>query len=1074
MTYSLEPGTIYVQNFVPGKPGELYVLDLKTGNTTRIGKLATEVYDLAFVDDSLYGLSKKDFGFRKTMKLIKINPATGSPQTIGDTQFNVVGLAYNPVSKILCATAHKDSKIVQINLETGRATEIALLSDRDRQCGEIAFDAAGKTYITLIGTDFKKYLATCDLTTGTVALIGDIGFPGLASMKFIGDTLYGVVGQYKGVGGTDGQVIRMDTTTGQGTLVTTTRPALCWAGMAIYAGHTIAVPAGQPESSNVPSSTEEEASQQNPPTDDILSRDDSKTQETAMALLTIDTKSNCYVINPDEMNSLQQTVASSFICDQGTFDIAIQGGRYSYNAAQSEGEPTVLLWIYGLDGSTFVNNNTGIEVGTTWTTLNGMGDRLQIRVKKKAVICALFFDTNSADNSGTVEVSINSNKPYFQPRTLSVDSQRNCYVLDSGMLTSLQQAQANVVELQPGNYRIKIRESNASYWSSEKKFELEPWALLWIQGGKFTPKFTSIDVSETWCSLNGLADQVVLEVKDATTVSGFFFDTYKEDNEGQIILDVEPISGGDLIELRRRFISIRGGSDEDVQGGSGGSGGSGGDQREELVDVRTSGDDRVLVGGGSGMRFNFQLDQDEIEQAWRQIAERVETSVSVRSEQDTQKEAYWDNLEKWILKSYQQQAKEMAIKVARVEFMMKAFTQQVEGSFNQIFQGWSGYFDTRLTDIIDSQLPRLIEERISLKLSEQAQAAKKLVLDQIQSDIEGRIGTAINLRLSQQTQDIKQLVVEQLQGEIDRRIETAVSSRISDHTPEMNRLIIEQIQGEMDKRIDAIVVLKINAQTEQLKTMITQQLQADLDQRVDAAVRLKMEALTDTVRSSIFQQIQTDLEQRLEALVNLKLTDQTENLKALITRQIEANIDQRIQVFVEQWSDRGVSTVINNIMGDIDDRINANFETKIFNFRQDLSTFVSTEINEGYTENLKASLLAEIRNQQFYLDMQSIRAEVMNFYGRLGQFETQLNLRIAQGDARLYNWTLEQLTALQACMTDRQALVDMMESFTSRLKNALDDAPCVQPSRFTVIPDTLPELGAGGTGQLPGSPQSGV
>lgn len=80
--------------------------------------------------------------------------------------------------------------------------------------------------------------------------------------------------------------------------------------------------------------------------------------------------------------------------------------------------------------------------------------------------------------------------------------------------------------------------------------------------------------------------------------------------------------------------------------------------------------------------------------------------------------------------------------------------------------------------------------------------------------------------------------------------------------------------------------------------------------------------------------------------------------------------------------------------------------------------------------------------------MQSIKAEVENFYARLGQFETQFLLRIEQGDTQLYNWTLEQLTALQGCMTDRQALVERLEIFANQLKDELDTAECVQPYRF--------------------------
>ena len=83
-------------------------------------------------------------------------------------------------------------------------------------------------------------------------------------------------------------------------------------------------------------------------------------------------------------------------------------------------------------------------------------------------------------------------------------------------------------------------------------------------------------------------------------------------------------------------------------------------------------------------------------------------------------------------------------------------------------------------------------------------------------------------------------------------------------------------------------------------------------------------------------------------------------------------------------------------------------------------------------DSIKTNVLSDIRNQQFFTDMQSIKAEVENFYSRLGQFETQLNLRISQGDTQLYNWTLEQLTALQGCLTDREALEEKFETFSAQ------------------------------------------
>ncbi|BCL40207.1 hypothetical protein [Nostoc sp. MS1] len=114
-------------------------------------------------------------------------------------------------------------------------------------------------------------------------------------------------------------------------------------------------------------------------------------KEVSMNTLTIDTKTNCYVIDANQMKNMQQNVATSFVFEKGTFDIRIIRGRYSHSNTTTSGEPFVLLWIYGDNGSTFINRSTGFEVGATWTTLNGYNDTLKLEVKERAVLNALFL-----------------------------------------------------------------------------------------------------------------------------------------------------------------------------------------------------------------------------------------------------------------------------------------------------------------------------------------------------------------------------------------------------------------------------------------------------------------------------------------------------------------------------------------------------------------------------------------------------------------------------------------------------------------------------------------------------------
>ena len=832
------------------------------------------------------------------------------------------------------------------------------------------------------------------------------------------------------------------------------------------------------------------------------------TAEEHMQLLTIDTKDNCYVIDPDGMNDLQLNVASKLTLDKGSYEIKIADGNYSYSQSE-KAEPFVLLWIYGTDNSTFVNQNTGVETGATWMSLNGYKQTLQLEVKEKAVLCALFFDINNKDNSGSIQLTIKSNNS-GEIQELTVDSKQNCYVLDEKYLLSIKQWGNNFIELEPGNYRVKIREGNASYWSDEKKFKLEPWALIWIKAGSFIPQLTGVEVKETWCSLNGLQDEFILEVKAKTTLSGLFFDTFKEDNEGQIIVEIESISAEVISEKysqqensKAQTTTVSNSGQKVVSTASSNS------TTKETQTVTSSSSTNVSTNVGRGMvstggsSFNFRFDEAQIEQMWQEMAAKIETSVTVQDEQDEKKEAYyWDNLEKWLLKGYQTQAKELAMQVARVEFMMKSITQQMEVSFNQNFQAWSGYFDSRLNELIDTRMTEMVSEQVNLKISDRSTEIKNQVIQQLQSDIDKRVESVVNLKISDRSTEIKNQVVQQLQEDIDRRVEsvvnlkvdnqaqninnqvvqqlqeemdrrinTVVNVKVENQSQEINNQVVQQLQEEMDKRIDSVVNLKITDQTPNIKNLVIQQLQADVDKRIDSVVNLKLADQTLEISDSVTKQLQGDMDKRIDTAVDLKIENQSQNIKNLVVQQLQSDIDNRINSVVENKTDNSVQVVVNNVINNVDDRIDVKLENKILNFRDDVTSIVKNELNQNYTDSIKTTVLSDIKKQQFFMDMQTIKAEVNNFYSRLGQFETQLYLRIEQGDTQLYNWTLEQLTALQGCLSDRQTLSDMFETFAGKLRDELDNAPCVQPSRFTPMTATVGQdrISPAQPQQLPGS-----
>src|SRR4028119_2458442 len=1041
---AMVPGTVYIQDCVSNQLSKLYTLDLATGKATFIGEIVTELYDIAFVDSQLYGIDREG----DTTQLVKIDIKTGETIVIGDTGFPTAGLAYNAQRQTLYASTAK--QLIALDLKTGKGTPVATVANKDYNCGELAFDSNGIAYITLIGYEKKKLLARCNLDTSEVKTIGDTGFPGIGSIEFVGNVLYGVTGRFFNLG-KDGQLIRINTKTGKGTLVAQTKPSGRWAGIAVYQPAAEAI-------ETVTSKVNPEATQAEQTT--------TTTREETMQLLTIDTKENCYVINTDQMNNLQQNVAKSLTLDKGTFDIQITSGSFSYTANNIVGEPFVFLWIYGLDGSTFINTKTGVETGGTWVTLNGYNDKLQLDIKEKAVVCALFFDIYSGDNQGQVTVSITGNQQ--TPQTLTVDSKTNCYPLDSNTLSNLKKANANSIELAPGNYRVKIRESNATYGAAAKNFQLEPWALLLIQGGKFISKLTGIEVSESWCSLNGFKDDVIFEVKEKTTISGFFFDTYIEDNQGQVVLEINNISDGELDGEKAQpsetpDIGISGGN-VNVWGGP-------------FITPNAPTPETIKIGSG----FNFSFDQAQMEQMWQQMASQINTSITVTDDPNEKKEAYWDNLEKWLLKGYQTQAKDLGMKVARLDFMFKTLTQQMEVSFNQNFHNWSGYFNKTLNDLFISRIPRIVSEQVNLRISEQTQEIKNLVVQQMQTELNERIESVVNLKVSNQTQEVKNLVVQQMQTELEQRIENVVNIKIANQSTEINTQVInqistdiderisnsvnvqianqsqeitnqaiQQVQHTIDERVENVVSIKISDQTQNVKNLVIQQMQTYIDQRIDNVVNLKVSNLSHDINTQIVQQIQHDMDQRINAVVNLKIADQSQHIKNLVIQQMESNIDDRINTVVNQSSTSNVQLVTNNIVNDLDNRINVSLDNKILNFRNDVSTLVKNELNQNFTQNLKNTIFTELRQQQFYLDINLIKSEVENFYSNLAQFENQFYLRIEQGDTQLYNWTLEQLIALQGCLTDRQALGDIFESFAKRLKDELENAECVRPDRFEI------------------------
>ena len=119
---------------------------------------------------------------------------------------------------------------------------------------------------------------------------------------------------------------------------------------------------------------------------------------------------------------------------------------------------------------------------------------------------------------------------------LTVNSRNNCYSLNDERMKQLQEVAVSKT-LEPGVHVVRIK-SGAFCYGSDLTPAGEPFVMLWIYGGKVINKKTNIPVTATWSTLNGYHETLTLKVLETATLCAFFFDSYPDDNEGELTLSV--------------------------------------------------------------------------------------------------------------------------------------------------------------------------------------------------------------------------------------------------------------------------------------------------------------------------------------------------------------------------------------------------------------------------------------------------------------------------------------------------------------------------------------------------------
>ncbi|MEL6321844.1 MAG: DUF4912 domain-containing protein, partial [Cyanobacteria bacterium J06626_14] len=119
---------------------------------------------------------------------------------------------------------------------------------------------------------------------------------------------------------------------------------------------------------------------------------------------TVNSDDHRYSFDDEQLSALQSTAQSATL-DPGSYVITIEQGSFNYRAEHLEfsGEPIALLWLHG---GRFINKQTNIETASTWVSLNGLDDVLNVDVLESTTLSALFFDTYRDDNAGKITLLI--------------------------------------------------------------------------------------------------------------------------------------------------------------------------------------------------------------------------------------------------------------------------------------------------------------------------------------------------------------------------------------------------------------------------------------------------------------------------------------------------------------------------------------------------------------------------------------------------------------------------------------------------------------------------------------------
>jgi hypothetical protein len=157
--------------------GELYKLNVGTGQTITMGRMPVVMFDIAVnKSGQMYGIDSRS-------SLYKINKYSASVSFVGSLGRFANALTFGPDGKLYAAGGNN---LMTVSTSNGRSTSIGTMGS-NQSAGDLAFDNNGKLYMTTTSNKLVKI----NLASHTMTTVGSLGFNQAYGLGFYNGSMYG-------------------------------------------------------------------------------------------------------------------------------------------------------------------------------------------------------------------------------------------------------------------------------------------------------------------------------------------------------------------------------------------------------------------------------------------------------------------------------------------------------------------------------------------------------------------------------------------------------------------------------------------------------------------------------------------------------------------------------------------------------------------------------------------------------------------------------------------------------------------------------------------------------------------